>query len=151
MLGEREFWIAGLVPRVIIARLARLGRLALSDRWFFITCRVLPRRRHLSDSEFATLAQVIAERRAEHRFLLMYPVVKRVLDGRPAIVYEESFARWAPCRGYVENVAHAIALATLSDSAAGRVYNVAEPEPFTEAEWAAKAGRVLGWPGPEGC
>ncbi|MGH9448201.1 MAG: transposase [Terriglobia bacterium] len=42
----------------------------LSDRWFFITCRVLPRRRHLSDSEFATLAQVIAERRAEHRFLL---------------------------------------------------------------------------------
>jgi REP element-mobilizing transposase RayT len=25
---------------------------------------------HLSDSEFATLAQVIAEQRAEHRFLL---------------------------------------------------------------------------------
>ncbi|MGH9406366.1 MAG: transposase [Terriglobia bacterium] len=42
----------------------------LSDRWFFIACRVLPRRRHLADSEFATLAQVIAERRAEHRSLL---------------------------------------------------------------------------------
>ena len=50
--------------------MSRLRRLVLSDRWFFITCRVLPRRRHLSDSEFATLAQVIAERRAEHRFLL---------------------------------------------------------------------------------
>jgi hypothetical protein len=49
--------------------MARLRRLVLSDRWFFITCRVLPRRRHLLDSEFATLAQVIAERRAEHRFL----------------------------------------------------------------------------------
>jgi REP element-mobilizing transposase RayT len=50
--------------------MSRLRRLVLSDRWFFITCRVLPRRRHLSHSEFATLAQVIAERRAEHRFLL---------------------------------------------------------------------------------
>jgi hypothetical protein len=43
--------------------MSRLRRLVLSDHWFFITCRVLPRRRHLSDSEFATLAQVIAERR----------------------------------------------------------------------------------------
>ncbi|MGH9445343.1 MAG: transposase [Terriglobia bacterium] len=50
--------------------MSRLRRLVLSDRWFFITCRVLPWRRHLSDSEFATLAQVIAERRVEHRFLL---------------------------------------------------------------------------------
>jgi nucleoside-diphosphate-sugar epimerase len=77
----------------------------------------------------------------------LYPVIKRILDGRPAIVYEESFARWVPCRGFVENVAHAIALATVSDAAAGRVYNVAEPEPFTEAEWAAKAGAILGWHG----
>jgi nucleoside-diphosphate-sugar epimerase len=77
----------------------------------------------------------------------LYPLVKRILDGRRAIVYEESFARCVPCRGYVENVAHAIALATLADSAAGRVYNVAEPEPFTAAEWAARAGTVLGWRG----
>ena len=68
--GQREFWIAGLLPRAIITRMSRLRRLALPDRWFFITCRVLPRRRHLSDSEFATLAQVIAERRAEHSCLL---------------------------------------------------------------------------------
>jgi REP element-mobilizing transposase RayT len=69
--GEREFWIVGLLlPTVIITRMWRLRRLVLSDRWFFITCRVLPRRQHLSDSEFATLAQVIPERRAEHRFLL---------------------------------------------------------------------------------
>jgi hypothetical protein len=53
----------------MITRMSRLRRLVLSDSWFFITCRALPRRRHLSDSEFATLAQVIAQRRAEHRFL----------------------------------------------------------------------------------
>jgi len=41
--------------------MSRLRRLVVSDRWFFVTCRVLPGRR-LSDSEFACLAQVIHER-----------------------------------------------------------------------------------------
>jgi putative transposase len=50
--------------------ISRLRRLVVSDRWFFVTCRVLPRRRILSDSEFACLARVIHERREEHRFLL---------------------------------------------------------------------------------
>lgn len=53
----------------LITRMSRLRRLVTSDRWSFIACRVLPRCRHLSDSKFAILAQVIAERRAEHRFL----------------------------------------------------------------------------------
>jgi putative transposase len=42
----------------------------VSDRWFFVTCRLLPGRRILSASEFARLARVIQERRAEHGFLL---------------------------------------------------------------------------------
>jgi putative transposase len=50
--------------------MSRLRRLVVSDRWFFITCRLLPSRRVLSVSEFATLAVVIGERRAEHRFIL---------------------------------------------------------------------------------
>jgi len=50
--------------------MSRLRRLVVSDRWFFITCRVLPRRRILSDAEFATLAEVIDPRRKEHGFLL---------------------------------------------------------------------------------
>ena len=54
----------------IIACMSRLRRLVVSDRWFFITCRLLPGRRILSDSEFATLAEMIDERRAEHGFLL---------------------------------------------------------------------------------
>jgi nucleoside-diphosphate-sugar epimerase len=77
----------------------------------------------------------------------LYRVVKRILDGRPAMVYEESFARCVPCRGYVENVAHAIALATVSDNARGRVYNVAEPDPYTEAEWTVRIGALAGWHG----
>jgi len=50
--------------------MSRLRRLVVSDRWFFITCRLLPGRRILSDSEFAILARVIDERRAEHGFVL---------------------------------------------------------------------------------
>jgi nucleoside-diphosphate-sugar epimerase len=77
----------------------------------------------------------------------MYPVVRRIRDGRSAILYEESFARWVPCRGYVENVAHAIAVAAASERAAGRVYNVAEPLPYSEAEWTAALGRIMSWNG----
>ena len=50
--------------------MSRLRRLVLSDRWFFVTCRVLPRRGILSPAEFASLAQVIHQRREKHRFLL---------------------------------------------------------------------------------
>ncbi len=50
--------------------MSRLRRLVVSDRYFFVTCRVLPGRDRLSESEFGCLAQVIRERRDEHQFLL---------------------------------------------------------------------------------
>jgi nucleoside-diphosphate-sugar epimerase len=78
------------------------------------------------------------------RFL---PVVKRVDDGRRAIIVEEKFAAWCGPRGYVENVAHAIALAATSDRAAGRVYNVGEAESITELEWATRIAAAMAWSG----
>jgi putative transposase len=50
--------------------MSRLRRLVVSDRWFFITCRVLSKRRILCASEFACLARVIDERRRELGFSL---------------------------------------------------------------------------------
>ena len=50
--------------------MSRLRRLVVSDRWFFVACRLLRRRRILAPAEFATLEAVIGERRAEHGFLL---------------------------------------------------------------------------------
>ncbi len=50
--------------------MSRLRRMVLSDRFFFLPCRVLPTRRPPSESEFATLAQVMLERRKRHGFLL---------------------------------------------------------------------------------
>jgi nucleoside-diphosphate-sugar epimerase len=78
------------------------------------------------------------------RFL---PVVKRVDDGRRAIIFEEKFAAWRGPRGYVENVADAIALAATSDRAAGRVYNVGEAESLTELEWAQRIAAAMAWTG----
>ncbi len=77
----------------------------------------------------------------------LYSVVKRMLDGRPAILQEQTFAQWVPCRGYVENVAHAIVLAATTKSAAGRIFNIAEPEQDTEAQWTARIGAILDWTG----
>ena len=57
-------------PGDYTTRMSRLRRLAVSDPWFFITCRLLPRRRIFSASEFDCLAHVIHERRAQHGFLL---------------------------------------------------------------------------------
>ncbi|SPE22512.1 NAD-dependent epimerase/dehydratase [Candidatus Sulfopaludibacter sp. SbA3] len=76
----------------------------------------------------------------------LYPFVKRVHDGRPAVLLEETLARWVTCRGYVENVAEAVALATTAENAAGRVYNVAYATPFTEAEWIGKIAPVIAVP-----
>jgi REP element-mobilizing transposase RayT len=49
---------------------SRLRRLVLSDRFLFITCRVLRRRRTLAGTELAYLAQMLRERREKYRFLL---------------------------------------------------------------------------------
>ena len=50
--------------------MSRLRRLVLSDRFFFITCRLLPRRGRFSKREFEILARVIRARRDEHGFML---------------------------------------------------------------------------------
>lgn len=79
-----------------------------------------------------------------HRF---HPILKRMDDGRGAILFEESLAQWRSPRGYVENVAAAIALAATSGAAAGRIYNVAETPAFSELEWARKIAAATGWAG----
>ena len=73
--------------------------------------------------------------------------LKRMDDRRPAILVDEGLARWKCPRGYVDNVAAAIALAVVDDRAMGGVFNVADPAPFTEAEWVHRIGEVAGWRG----
>ncbi|HEX7157662.1 MAG TPA: NAD-dependent epimerase/dehydratase family protein [Edaphobacter sp.] len=79
-----------------------------------------------------------------HRF---FPLLKRIADGRSSILLADDLAAWLAPRGYVENVAHAIALAATLDQAAGRVYNVCDEPTLTELSWQEKIARQLLWPG----
>jgi nucleoside-diphosphate-sugar epimerase len=77
----------------------------------------------------------------------LQPIVKRIDDGRRVILFEEKLARWRAPRGYVENVAAAIALAATNARAANRIYNVGEPEGLSELEWATRVAAAAGWNG----
>jgi nucleoside-diphosphate-sugar epimerase len=79
-----------------------------------------------------------------HRF---FPLLKRMDERRPVIVMPERVAHWRSPRGYVENVATAIAGAATADLAGGRVYNVGEAESFSELEWARLVADEIGWTG----
>jgi nucleoside-diphosphate-sugar epimerase len=80
----------------------------------------------------------------QHR---LFTYLKRMDDGRSAILLDEGQARWRWTRGYVENVAFAIALAVADERAAGRIYNVGEAKTLSEAEWVKQIGRTAGWSG----
>jgi nucleoside-diphosphate-sugar epimerase len=77
----------------------------------------------------------------------LHPVLKRIDDRRPFILYEQGWAAWRAPRGYVENVAEALALAVTNERAAGRIYNVAEWPAYSELEWARRIAAATHWKG----
>ena len=79
-----------------------------------------------------------------HRF---HPILKRIDDGRKQIIFADDVAAIRTPRGYVGDVASAVALAATSPEAMGRVYNVCEAEPFGELDWARKIGAATNWTG----
>jgi nucleoside-diphosphate-sugar epimerase len=80
-------------------------------------------------------------------FHRLFPYLKRMDDGRPAILIQEDVAQWRGPRGHVENVAAGIALAVTAAKAAGRIYNLAEPESFSELEWVQRIAGIAKWTG----
>jgi nucleoside-diphosphate-sugar epimerase len=72
--------------------------------------------------------------------------VKRIADRRRHIIFPDTLAAWRS-RGYVENVAAAVALAATNDRAMRRVYNVCEEPSFSELEWARKIAAAMLWDG----
>jgi nucleoside-diphosphate-sugar epimerase len=77
----------------------------------------------------------------------IFPYLKRMDDGRPAIPLGEKMARWRTTRGYVEDAAEAIAACVLDDRAANRLYNVGYPEHQPEREWVELIAQAAGWSG----
>jgi nucleoside-diphosphate-sugar epimerase len=77
----------------------------------------------------------------------LFEYLKRMDDGREAILLGERKSRWRWTRGYVENVAAAIALAGADARAANRIYNLGDGDALSESEWARSIGQAAGWSG----
>jgi nucleoside-diphosphate-sugar epimerase len=75
------------------------------------------------------------------------PYIKRMEDRRRVILLDEEHAEWRWSHAYVENVAHAIALAVTDVRAAGRTYNIGEDQAPTMAERVRQIGEVEHWTG----
>jgi len=77
----------------------------------------------------------------------LFPILKRIRDGRLTILLGRTASEWRGPRGYVENVAIAIADAVEQTASAGRIYNVTEPKSLTEFEWTRRVAAAAGWRG----
>ncbi|MET9827949.1 NAD-dependent epimerase/dehydratase family protein [Streptomyces sp. NPDC006385] len=74
-------------------------------------------------------------------------ILRPMRDGRETVLLDEGFRTWRLTRGYVEDVAAAIVLATGDPRATGRTYNVGERDPWSEEEWVLAIGAAAGWGG----
>ena len=110
--------------------------------------KILVERLYLGDPQMQAtilrLPMIYGPRDRQHR---TFPYLKRMDDGRPYILLGKGMAGWRWTKGYVQDVAQAIALAVLDERAAGRVYNVGEERALTELEWVQAIGIAAGWEG----
>jgi len=124
------------------------GSMAQRPPWLNDYDKILVERVALQDRELAgsvvRFPMVHGERDGQRRF---YAIWKRIADGRRAILLSTGFAGFRSTRTHVDNAAHAVALVATDDRAAGRVYNVGEPDALAFSEWAALIGKQMSWGG----
>jgi nucleoside-diphosphate-sugar epimerase len=85
-----------------------------------------------------------AREAAKRRF---FAYLKRMDDGRPAILMDERTARWRAPWGYAADVAEAVRLVVDDERAAGEIYNVGESDGLDMQGWVRELGAVVGWTG----
>jgi nucleoside-diphosphate-sugar epimerase len=66
---------------------------------------------------------------------------------RPSIDIDAQWAAWRASYGYVEDVAHGLALAAVYPAAAGRTYNLGPLEAPDHEAWARRIAAATGWRG----
>ncbi|MFC1879129.1 NAD-dependent epimerase/dehydratase family protein [Chloroflexota bacterium] len=80
----------------------------------------------------------------QHR---LFQYLKRMDDGRPAILLAQGMVDWVWTKGYSENIAEGVVLAAMERCATGKIYNVGEEQPLSEADWVRAIGVAAGWRG----
>lgn len=117
-------------------------------RWLDDYDKILVERAVMSNSALPCavirLPAVYGPRDGQRRFR---PWLKRMDDGRPAILMDAADARWRWTHGYVEDMAHAVTLAALDPRSVGRTYNAGEQTALTQAERVQSVADAAGWRG----
>jgi nucleoside-diphosphate-sugar epimerase len=117
-------------------------------RWLDDYDKILVEREVMSDPRLpGTVLRLPMVYGPKDRQRRVFEYLKRMDDGRPAIVLGAGMAGWRWTRGYVGNVAAAIALAVVRDVAAGRIYNVGETSALSTFEWVQAIANAAGWTG----
>ena len=110
--------------------------------------KILVERVFMSDTDLpATILRLPAVYGIGDKNYRWFEYLKRMDDGRELILLNQDNAKWRWTRGYIENVADAIALAVMDERAANRIYNVGESDTLTESEWVRSIGQIVGWKG----
>ena len=122
--------------------------MAQRPAWLDDYDKILVERVALGDTRLAgsvvRFPMVHGERDGQRRF---YPLWKRMVDGRRAILMSNGSATFRSSRTHVDNAAHAVALVATDDRAAGRVYNVGEADALSWSDWATAIAKQLSWGG----
>src|SRR5262249_42337244 len=90
------------------------------------------------------LPMVYGPRDGQHR---LWQFLGPMQEDPQRLELDAGTAPWRGARTFVDNAAAAIALCATDPRAAGRVYNVAEPEAQTELEWARLIAEAAAWHG----
>ncbi|HEV8370708.1 MAG TPA: NAD-dependent epimerase/dehydratase family protein [Pyrinomonadaceae bacterium] len=115
---------------------------------FYNYDKILVERVVMNDSELPTsvlrLPAIYGPGDRQHR---LFHYLKRMDDGRSAILVENEMMNWRWTRGYVENVAAAISWAAGDQNSTSRIYNVGDSRGLPEKDWIAEIADVVGWRG----
>ena len=79
----------------------------------------------------------------QHRFAW---AIQPMLKGAPRLEMDEAWAAWRSTYGYVDDVAHGLALCATHPAASG-TYNLGAAEAPDHAHWAERFAAVIDWPG----
>ncbi|MFN8139527.1 MAG: NAD-dependent epimerase/dehydratase family protein [Fimbriimonadales bacterium] len=77
----------------------------------------------------------------------MGSIIRRIIDGRSAMVISENLANWRTTRSHVKDVAQAIRLAVETEFSASSTYNVGEQEAVSVLDWYSEIANALDWGG----
>jgi nucleoside-diphosphate-sugar epimerase len=83
----------------------------------------------------------------EGRKRRFWPYLKRMDDGREALLLDRRTANWKAPWGYTAEIAEAVRLAVEQDRAAGQIYNVGESDSLDMQTWIRELAQVAGWQG----